>query len=307
VVVSAIGQITPLADQYLINPFLTNPALAGTSRYSPVSLSARRQWVGMPSAPVYEALTFHKSLLDKRKRFNPRGFLNRGDNSFGKVGVGGGVFNLQYGSIRQIGIHLDYAYHVYLDKGRLSFGLAPMYHQFIIDKSGFIPPDGTDPDPLLDNSGKEVIHFLDVNAGVHYYSDRFFAGLSVVQLLNSSVFFGDLSFVSTEDLWQNPWLSRSLYAYGGVTVALGDEVFLEPSVLAKYSERSGLDAQLNTTVTILENFQAGAYWRYDEAVGMIAGIRTGNLVFRYQGEIPIGNGGYLRLVTHQIMVGYLLD
>lgn len=296
-----------MADQYLVNPFLTNPAVAGTSRYSPISLSARQQWLGMPSAPVYQALTFHKSLLEKRQRFNPRGFLNRGDNSFGKVGVGGGIFNLQYGAIRQIGVHLDYAYHVYLDKGRLSFGLAPMYHQFIIDKSGFVPPDGTDPDPLLDNSNREVIHFLDVNAGIHYFSDRFFAGLSVVQLLNSSVWFGDLSYTSTENLWQNSWLSRSVYAYGGVSFELADEIALQPSALVKYSQQSGLGAQIMTSLILYENFEGGIYWRYNEATGLIAGIRAGNLVFRYQGEIPIGNGGYLRLVTHQIMAGYLID
>jgi hypothetical protein len=182
-----------------------------------------------------------------------------------------------------------------------------MYHQFIIDKSGFIPPDGTDPDPLLDHSSREVIHFLDVNAGIHYYSNRFFAGLSVVQLFNSKVAFGELSFVTTEKLWQNSWLSRSIYSYGGISFELADGMVLQPSVLLKYSQRSSLSAQLMTSLILHDSFEAGICWRYKEAAGLIAGIRTGNLVFRYQGEIPLGSEGYLRFVTHQIMAGYLID
>jgi len=300
------GQITPLADQYLINPFLTNPAIAGTKTYSPVTLSIRQQWLGMPSAPVYETVTWHQSLLDKRQRFNPRGFLNRGENAFGKVGIGAGLFNIEYGNIRQIGIHTDYAYHVFLDKGRLSFGLAPVYHMLIIGKSGLVRPDGDKYDDVLDNDPTEVLHFLDVNAGIHYFSRRFFGGVSAIQLFDSGVSFGDLSYVTKEDLWQNPWLGRSFYAYGGFFLALSDQLRLEPSVLVRYSAKTGPGFQVHASLTVFEDYEAGIYWRYNEAMGFFASLRTGNLIFRYQFEAPAGKN-MIPNIANQVLAGYLID
>ena len=44
------GQISPLSDQWLINPLLTNPAIAGTSRRAPLCVTARQQMHGMSGA-----------------------------------------------------------------------------------------------------------------------------------------------------------------------------------------------------------------------------------------------------------------
>jgi len=301
------GQITPLADQYLINPFLTNPAIAGTRSFSPVTLSVRQQGLDMPGAPVYETVTWHQSLLERRERFNPRGFLNRGENAFGKVGIGAGLFNIQYGFFRQIGIHTDYSYHVYLDKGRLSFGLAPVYHMLIIDKTSLSRPDPDIWDEVLDGDPTEIIHFLDVNAGIHYFSRRFFGGISVIQLLNSGVSFGGLSYLTGEDLWQNPWLSRSFYGYGGLAIELSDQLLLEPSALIKYSKRTGAGLQVHVSLTLYENFETGLFWRYNEALGLFAGFRSGSILFRYQFEAPAGKRMVSGFVANQVLVGYLID
>jgi len=300
------GQISPLADQFLINPFLTNPALTGISKRAPLSLTARQQWLGFKGAPSWQSATFHSSLQAKNQYFNPRGFVNKGDNSFGNVGLGGGAFNVKCGAISQIGLHLDYAYHIYLGKGRLSFGLAPMYQQYVIDKSGFIPPDGTDPDPLIDSDGKEVVHFIDVNAGVHYFSDLVFAGFSAVQLFNSNVSFGELSFQSVGNFSDNPYLARSFYLYGGATPALDKSMILEPSVLIKYSQQAGFGFHVNLRATIYKNFQVGLLYHYKESAGFFAGIQISDLIFRYQFEAPLGNPVFARYTTNQVMVGYFI-
>jgi type IX secretion system PorP/SprF family membrane protein len=301
------AQISPLADQYLLNPFLTNPALAGTSPQAPLSIAARQQWLGIRGAPSWQSATIHTSLHAKNQRFNPRGFVNKGENSFGNVGIGGGIFNVKYGAISQAGIHLDYAYHIYLGKGRLSLGLAPMYHQFIINKAGFIPPDGSTPDPLIDRDGKEVLHFVDVNAGIHYFSDKVFAGFSAVQLFNSSVSFGDLSFLSAGDFSENPWLARSFYLYGGLTRAISKDLILEPAVLLSHNAQNGFGIQASFKAVINQNFQAGLMYRFRESAGFFAGLRYNEMVFRYQFEAPLGSAVQTRFTTHQILVGYMLQ
>ncbi|MCX6224433.1 MAG: type IX secretion system membrane protein PorP/SprF [Bacteroidia bacterium] len=297
------GQISPLADQFLINPFLTNPAFAGIDTKAPLSISARQQWLGIKGAPSWQSATYHSSLNAQKQRFNPLGFVNKGENSFGNVGVGGGLFNVKYGAISQIGLHLDYAYHVYIGKGRLSFGLAPLYQQLIINKSGFIPPDGAVPDPLIDGAVREILHKIDINAGVHYFSDFIFAGFSVVQLFNSSVTFGKLSFTTDSD--KNSYLARSLYLYGGITPVLSKNITLEPSVLMKYNGQSGFDFQVHLRTTIYENFQAGLLYHFKESAGFFAGVRVGDLIFRYQFELPLGTAVLTRFTTNQVMVGYL--
>ena len=302
------AQISPLADQFLMNPFLTNPAIAGTTKLKgPLTIGARQQWLGLKGAPSWQSVTYHTCIYARNQYFNPRGFVNKGENSYGRIGVGGGIYNVKYGAISQIGIHLDYAYHVYLDKARLSFGLAPMYQQFIIDKSGFIPPDGNNPDPLIDGAGKEIIHFVDVNAGVHYYSDLVFGGFSVVQLFNSKVSFGELSFSKEGAFSGNAYLARSLYMYGGITPALGKYVILEPSVVLKYNGQTGFGFQVNLRATINENFQAGLLYHFKESAGFFAGVRIGDFTVRYQFEAPVGTVMSASFTTNQILVGYLLS
>jgi type IX secretion system PorP/SprF family membrane protein len=301
------AQVSPLADQFLLNPFLTNPAFAGTLARAPLNISARQQWLGIKGAPSWQSATWHSSLNAKKQRFNPRGFINRGENAFGNVGVGGGLFNVRYGAISQAGIHVDYAYHVFLGGGRLSFGLAPMYQQFIINKSGFIPPDGNTPDPMIDGDEKEVLHFVDVNAGVHFYTEKLFAGFSAIQILNSAVSFGDLSFPSTGEPFDNPWLARTLYLYGGWTPELSRTVSLEPSVIVRFNDQTGLSIQANVKAIFNENFQAGLLYRLMESAGFFAGITFGDWNVRYLFELPVGTGGFTRFTTHQILLGFLMQ
>jgi type IX secretion system PorP/SprF family membrane protein len=300
------AQVSPLADQYLINSFLTNPALAGTGSKNPLSISARQQWLGMSGAPSWQSATYHRTLNARQQHFNPRGFVNKGDNQFGKVGLGGGLFSVKYGAISQVGMHLDYAYHVFLGTGRLSFGLAPMYFQYVINKSGFITPDGTTPDPMIDGDAREVLHFIDVNAGVHYSSGLAFAGFSAVQLFNSSVSFGDLSFPSLGEFSDNPWLARSFFLYGGVTPEISKNIVLEPSLVVKYNGKTGPGFQLNLKAIINENFQVGLLYQYQESAGFFAGVRFNDLIFRYQFELPIGSDMQARFTTNSILAGILL-
>ena len=53
------AQQTALNSQYLYNDFAINPAVAGSKNYSPLSLSVRRQWLGIDEAPVTQNLMLH--------------------------------------------------------------------------------------------------------------------------------------------------------------------------------------------------------------------------------------------------------
>ncbi len=302
----SIAQINPLADQYLINKFQMNPAIAGTERYSPVTISTRQQWVGFTKPPTTQAISFHTRIRAKNIRFTPKGFVNKGDRSFGNIGVGGGAFNYNYGAIAHTGIHLDYAYHVFIGNGKLGFGLAPVLYQFRLNKTGFILPDGNNTDPLISGAINESILFFDANVGMHYYDDTNYAGLSIIQLFQSGVQFGNFSFISEDHMSQNPDLARTIYTYYGKHLKLTGDITLEPSVYLKYNSRNGARFDVNTLAYFMETISTGVSFRYQEGLGILAGVRLDNLEFRYMFELPITSDMPNNFSTHQIMLRFVV-
>jgi type IX secretion system PorP/SprF family membrane protein len=308
------GQVPPFSDQFLVNSFLTNPALAGTSRLAPLTVSVRQQWMGLTTAPLYQAISYHKSMMEKGQRYNPRGLLNRGENSFGKIGIGGGLFNMNYGAVNQLGIHLDYGYHVFLNNGRLSFGLAVLYQRFAIKTDNFIRPDGTLPDEFLDNLAElnGTVNIFDATVGTHYQSNFFFAGGSVINLFNSSVRFkSDLMFDQDGTKYTNRFLSRTAYLYGGISPSIGKYLAIKPSVLVKFNTPEGFSFQGNAIISFSEKVETGALFRYainsrEESIGLFLGIKALNVLIRYQFEYPIGTALGPNRITNQILLGYLL-
>ena len=300
------AQITPLADQYLINQFQVNPAIAGTQRYMPVTVSTRQQWVGFSKAPTTKSISIHSVVRAKDIRFTPRGYVNKGDRSFGNVGVGGGAFNYNYGAISHTGIHLDYAYHVFMGDGRLGFGLAPTLFQFKINKDGFTLPDGTDYDPLINNQVSESLLFLDANVGLHYYDEFNYGGLSIIQLLNSTAKFGSLSFISEDRFSQNPDLASTVYMYYGRYIMLSRDFILEPSLYVKYNAQNGVRFHPNTMINIMNTFSAGLTYRHNECIGLLAGARLDNLEVRYMFEAPISSDMPNNFTSHQIMLRFIV-
>lgn len=299
---SSIAQISPLSDQYLINPFQTNPAIAGTERYMPLNINTRQQWIGMNKAPSTQSISLHRRIRAKGLRFTPSGFINKGRNSFGKIGLGGSFFNYNYGAISHTGVSLAYAYHIFLNKGRLAFGLAPSYFQYSLNKSGFILPDGNSTDPLIANSPAESLHFIDANVGMHYYSENNYAGFSVVQLLNSTVQFGDLSFDSEDQMSQNPDLSRTMYAYYGQYIRFTQDFIMEPSVWIKFNDQKGVRFDVNAIFHLQDVLQTGFTFRYKESFGLLVGVKLDNLQIRYLFEAPISSAVPNRYTSHHIMV-----
>ncbi len=302
-----LAQTPYLANQITLNPFNTNPAAAGIYRYVPIQMTVRQQWLGMNAAPSVRAVSMHANLKAAGRTYNPAGFLNKGKHSFGKVGVGGGVFNFSHGSISQTGLHLDYAYHIFLGRGRLSLGLAPMYHQFRIDKSKFIMPDGDDYDPVIHDDPVESLHFFDANVGAHYYSDLLFAGISIIQMFNSRAMFGTMSYERLDDPNQNPYLARCFYAYAGLTMVAGDWLGIEPTLMASYNQAGKPGLQAGLQVRIAEIVEAGVVYVVGESLGFTAGTTFNLIQLKYLFQTPLGDARNAPFNTHQLMAGYLLQ
>ena len=61
----ADGQQLPRRTQFALNPYLINPAVAGTKLYTPIMVTYRNQWAGFTSAPTTATLSAHTSLPNR--------------------------------------------------------------------------------------------------------------------------------------------------------------------------------------------------------------------------------------------------
>ncbi len=306
-VIRAGAQVNSLSDQYLANLFLLNPAVAGTGQFGTLTVASRQQWAGWNGAPASQSVTYHTKLAKSDDRFNPLGFINKGKNAYSKVGGGVGFFHESYGVFNLTGGHLDYSYHVFLNKGRLSFGLGPSFYH--IGTSSLIMADPND--PYLENPVRS--NFIDVNAGAHFFNRDFYAGISLVQLLNAVVKFGNYGYPGAENPPENPDLARSLYAYGGYYFVLnkGINLKLEPMGLVKFNGSDGFRFDVSGTVHLRDMFNAGVAYAYKRGMSVFVGARLDNLSFRYIFEVPVTNDIPSRFTSHLIQlsmnVGQPLD
>jgi len=305
------AQIYPLADQYLLNFFQVNPAVAGVTRYDPLVFNARQQGLKWDHAPGSQSVTFQSKLFKEKSYFNQKGFLNRGKNAFGKVGLGGGFFNYSYGSVSQTGFHLDYSYHVYLANGRLSFGLSPVFMQF---KANFNDDTFTfdeNPDDLWQPQGNDPIRvsILDFNAGVHYYSDQLTLGFSCLQMFSSSIHLsGEYGFPTTQTKITNPDLTRSMYGYGAYLFTINRLFKIEPMLMLRYNENAVDPVKLSTTATgyIMDNLETGVSYQWSDELSVFAGVRMDQFAVRYLFEMPLSGKTPRGFNAHMIQISFVI-
>lgn len=307
--ITLMAQIHPLADQYIMNFFQVNPAIAGVIRYDPLVINARQQGLKWERSPGSRSVSYQGKLFKEKSYFNNRGFLNRGKNAFGKVGFGAGVFNYSYGRVSQTGFHLDYAYHIFAGDGRLSFGLAPLFMQFRANFSADSFVFDENPDDVWTPPGTDPISvsIFDFNAGVHYYSETFTAGFSCLQMFNSSIHLKDeYGFPNSEKPILNPDLSRSLYGYGGYIFNISRAFQIEPLVMLKYNtnniDRFRFD--VNATAYILQDFQTGVSYRWREGAAAFIAIRLAMVQIRYLFELPLSAKIPPGFTSHMVQVGF---
>ncbi|MEZ5070529.1 MAG: PorP/SprF family type IX secretion system membrane protein [Bacteroidales bacterium] len=118
-----------------------------------------------------------------------------------------------------------YAYRIYLGSGRLSFGLSAGMVGYNSDLSGLDLRDSGDP---LFGEDKYQRWFPQFATGLLYYTDRYFFGISIPELMSVPLDGQSLGKVDMED-------TRILLS-GAYRFDVGEHVALKPSVLIDYNQ-----------------------------------------------------------------------
>lgn len=167
-----------------------------------------------------------------------------------KVAVGGIVaYNITPPSQNLYSIMSTYAYRIYLGSGRLSFGLSAGMYGINSDLTGVPLRDQGDP---LFTSESYQRWFPNFGTGVLYYTDKYFVGLSVPELLsvpmeNKSI--GSLNVDNYRVILSGAYLFDFSRAFK-----------LKPSMMIDYNKAStSFKASMNVGLMDSRFFVGGAY------------------------------------------------
>ncbi len=276
-----MAQQVPITSQYLTNGLVINPAYAGTREALSANLSYRKQWARITGAPQFQTLSLHSPINNKEK-----------------VSLGLMADYLTYGVTKDVGIYAFYAYSVRMGKGKLSMGLKGGLDLSNTNYNRLQFPDGNPVDPLLTGDMKYTLP--NVGAGLYYYTDKYFAGLSVPSLLTYRRDETD-QFKVTPD-----YTHFKTYFSAGTLIRFADAFKIKPSVLVRYSMQEPLEVDLNANLIFGDLLWVGSSYRMAEkAVVALLDLQiTPQLKLGYSYDYQLGHLSNYTSGTHEVSIRY---
>jgi type IX secretion system PorP/SprF family membrane protein len=300
--VYSYSQQSPIYSQYILNEFIINPSVAGIDGMTTFNFSARKQWVGWENAPSTYSACFSTRLLKTDNnilsRFTGQKKFKKG--SSGRVGLGASLSSDYNGAISRIGMNMTYSYHIFVDNNQLSFGLSLLAQQFKIDNelAQFSRPDGSivSIDPLEGLLGKSA-YMPDAAFGINYSAKHFNAGVSIFQLFQSPVKFGD-----TEATFKELKQVRH-YNFMGTynnTIRSNPHWDYESSVIIRSTESLQASADLSLRLIYKREYWAGLSFRTSGDFILIMGVKLNRFYFGYSFDYGFNEISRLTYGSHEI-------
>lgn len=266
-------------SQYMSNISYINPAFTGSSDHGTLTGLFRQQWVQFDGAPKSGVITYETPF--SKQNMGIGGIL-----SFDKIGVS-----------KQVNVSANYAYHLQFDKSKLAFGLNAGIIHYSADLSSLTIWDQQDESFANDYSGKIIPQF---GFGAYYYSDKYFAGISIPRLVNVNTE-SALSF----ELDNAPVLNRHFYLMGGYNFDLNEDFVLKSSGLVKYVDGAPIGAEISALVEYEELYTLGVSFRAKDAITPVLQYKIkdfGKIGYSY--DITISQMRGYSTGSHEILLSY---
>jgi type IX secretion system PorP/SprF family membrane protein len=278
-VATAIAQQHPLFSHYMFNGLFINPAYAGSKEFVSTTFIARKQWTGFEGAPTTQIASLHAPLNNE------------------KVGLGATISNDKIGITSQTDFFGSYAYHIPMENGKLSLGLSGGFSYFKSKFSDLVIWDPDDPVYATSSLSNILPNF---GAGAYYYTKKFYAGLSVPQILSY-----DPDIIFHVELAKAHKVSRHYYLTSGTIITTAGELKFRPSFLLKYSANSPLQYDVNLNMLISDIIWIGASYRSDDAVVLLLEYQVNKkLRVGYSYDLTLSEIRNYSTGSHEIVIGY---
>lgn len=257
-ITNAFAQQDPMYTHYMYNTLAVNPAYAGSREALTLTGLYRNQWVGFDGAPKNITFTGHTPIGES-------------------MGLGVSFINDKIGPITNNQIYADLAYHLRLNaKSKLSFGLKGGVNLFsgnltqLKTSQNYDANNPSDPATALGNVNNHVTPNL--GAGLYYYRERFYIGVSSPKLLQNRIGTTEVTFNGKTT--NTNLISERLHYFGivGAMFDLSTNVQLKPTALVKITEAAPIEVDFTATLVFAEKFNLGAMYRTGDAVGALIGF-----------------------------------
>lgn len=278
------AQQDPEYTHYMYNMSVVNPAYAtGTAAMLNLGGLYRTQWVGAVGAPKTFTFFGHTALSEK-------------------IEVGASLISddIGDGAKKENNFYADFAYVLQLEgKNKLSFGLKAGFTSLQTNFNGFRFTD-----PATDLAFAENINVTkpNIGAGAYYFTDKYYIGLSVPNLLSSKHI--------EEKSGINAFGSEQIHTFltGGYVFQINDVFKLKPAFMSRFVSGAPVSVDITANVLYNEKFELGAAYRLNDAVSALVNINvTPSLRIGYAYDYTTSNLGQFNSGTHEIMLLFDLD
>lgn len=250
-----MGQQDAQYTQYMYNTVSVNPAYAGSRGHLSIAALYRAQWVGLDGAPETQTLNVH----------SPMGYKG--------FGTGLSFINEKIGPTSETYFDVDLSYTIQTGvESRLSFGLKASAHLLDIRFSELNQNTGQGTDPTLQQNIDNRFS-PNIGAGIYFHTDRYYAGLSVPRMLETTHF--EESSLSTATELMN------FYFITGYVFDLNPDLKFKPSLLTKAVRGAPLQVDVSANFLFSEKFIGGVAYRWDAAF-------SGMIGFQLSSELLVG-------------------
>ena len=214
------GQQMPVnpVSYRLFNPFLFNPAIAGSKDFYSVDLLA-----GFQGKNNSQIISGNTRLMKKMPHYVSSTKISKYSN----IGIGASVFHDYNNLTRSAGISAAGSYHLRLEKKALSFisfgaSVKGIYHHYEGDSEFNIP--------------SKTFYFPDFDAGIYFYNPSIFVGVSANNIL------GKHEDPDTLNTYTIPVKRKYLFHAGyKFVISRSLKIVMEPSVIAVTDDSLNFD------------------------------------------------------------------
>ncbi len=280
----AFSQQDPLYTQFMNNPFLINPALAGTYPYYQIMLNSRIQWVGIPDAPMTNVISMFGPTVKQ------------------PMGLGGYIMYDVYGLTSVTILKGTYAYNYAITEDlKISMGLDLGIKQFKIGGTGTVDQN----DPVYKDGYVYTKVAPDASWGTYVYSSTYHAGLAINNLFGNKLDYGE------DTVYKKSKLKQNFYLHGGYKYNISREFAIEPTMVFRKYTASPIQMDLDVRAWYGKRqwdrtkLWGGITYRTGDAVCILIGIiYQRKIEFGYSYDMGINKLRAYNSGSHEIMIGF---
>ena len=268
---TVFAQQDPQYTQYMYNMNIINPAYAGSKGFTSIGILGRTQWVGVDGAPQTATLSINGPV---------------GKN----VGLGFSVIHDEIGPVKEDNAYVDFSYTLNLsEEDKLAFGIKAGATFLNIREFTTV-----DPDPLNAPISQVAPNF---GVGVMYYNERFYAGLSVPNFIESRYL------DQKNGIYSSASEKAHIFLTSGYVFDLDENLKLKPSTMLKAASGAPLSIDLSLNLLVQEKVEFGLSMRLDDSVSAMIGYNISQgMRIGYAYDYTTSNYGVFNSGSHEIMI-----